>query len=73
MNKILLLMVCAFALNGCIKLSDVKPWQKATHAKQTMQDGGINPLKLKFDTHIYYSKEATKGGYGVAGGGCGCN
>ena len=27
----------------------------------------------KFDNHIYFSKEATKGGGGVAGGGCGCN
>jgi hypothetical protein len=27
----------------------------------------------KFINHIYFSKEATKGGGGVAGGGCGCN
>ncbi len=26
-----------------------------------------------FDDHVYFSKEATSGGQGVGGGGCGCN
>jgi len=38
-----------------------------------MKDGGTNPLGKKFEEHIYYSKETSKGGSGVAGGGCGCN
>ena len=25
------------------------------------------------DEHIYFSKEASSGGQGVGGGGCGCN
>jgi hypothetical protein len=25
------------------------------------------------DQHVYFSKEASTGGVGVAGGGCGCN
>jgi len=26
-----------------------------------------------FESHVYFSKEASRGGDGVAGGGCGCN
>ena len=64
-----LLSVLFFA--GCIK--DVKPWEKETLAKKTMNESGVNPIKKQFEEHIYASKEASKGGGGVAGGGCGCN
>ena len=30
-------------------------------------------LDMKTQQHIYTSKEAATGGYGVGGGGCGCN
>ena len=30
-------------------------------------------LDARYTQHIYYSKEAAAGGYGVGGGGCGCN
>jgi hypothetical protein len=30
-------------------------------------------LDLALDGHIYFSKEASSGGQGFAGGGCGCN
>lgn len=63
------LMVVSFS--GCVK--EVKPWEKSLHAKETMKDGGINALEKKFEEHTYFSKEATKIGNGVAGGGCGCN
>jgi hypothetical protein len=32
-----------------------------------------NTLDLAIDDHIYFSKEASSGGRGFAGGGCGCN
>ena len=32
-----------------------------------------NALAARFEQHIYESKEAASGGYGVGGGGCGCN
>jgi len=57
--------------SACTK--EVKPWEKETLAKETMKDGGTNALIKKYEEHIYYSKEASKGGNGVAGGGCGCN
>ncbi|MDB2405568.1 DUF4266 domain-containing protein [Arcobacteraceae bacterium] len=58
---------------GCVKVQEVKPWEKATHAKETMKEGGLNKLERNFEDHIYFSKEATKAGNGISGGGCGCN
>jgi hypothetical protein len=59
-------------LSGC-STKDVKPWEKGELAKDIMKPNGGNTLVTKFTNHIYFSKEATKGGSGVAGGGCGCN
>jgi len=66
-----LLILSLFIFNGCIK--DVKPWQKSIHAKDTMQDGGLDNLTTAFEEHIYFSKESSKAGNGISGGGCGCN
>jgi len=60
-----------FFLSGCV--TDVKPWEKETLAKPTMKDGGMNTLSKKYEEHMYFSKEASRGGSGVSGGGCGCN
>ena len=32
-----------------------------------------DPLEAAVDDHIYFSKEASSGGQGFGGGGCGCN
>lgn len=61
----------AILFSACVK--DVKPWEKETLAKETMNQSGINPLSKKYQEHIYFSKEASRGGSGVSGGGCGCN
>ena len=68
----LLLIVCCFTCSAC-SIVPVKSWQKATLAGETMRFGGPNPMIKKFDEHIYTSKEGSKGGGGVSGGGCGCN
>ena len=57
--------------SGCT--IDVKPLEKETLAKETMKDSGMNPLTKKYEEHMYFSKEASRGGAGVSGGGCGCN
>ena len=62
-----------FFFNGCSFLQEVKPWEKGNLAKPIMQEGGLHPDITKFESHIYFSKEASSGGSGVAGGGCGCN
>ena len=49
-----------------------KPWDRGELAKRYMRFDGY-PLELALDEHIYFSKEASSGGSGFAGGGCGCN
>ncbi len=72
MIKSIILIISLFFLAGC-SIKDVQPWEKETLAKDTMQNGAGNSLFTKFENHIFFSKEASKGGGGVAGGGCGCN
>jgi hypothetical protein len=71
MRVVYIVLILIF-INGC-SIKDVKPWEKGTLAKSSMKENGGNSLVTKFVNHIYFSKEATKGGGGVAGGGCGCN
>lgn len=69
--KYLLITVIAIFASGCAK--DVKSWEKSILAKETMKDDGVNTLVKKYEDHIYYSKEASKGGASIGSGGCGCN
>jgi hypothetical protein len=55
---------------GC---ATVQPWEKSLLAHETMQTAGPVPGLTKIDNHVYFSKEAVRGGSGVGGGGCGCN
>ncbi|MGD9718752.1 MAG: DUF4266 domain-containing protein [Sulfurimonadaceae bacterium] len=64
-------LAAALLFSGCV--SEVQPWEKATLAKESMKEGGANNLVKKYEEHIYYSKEATKGGGSIGAGGCGCN
>ena len=73
MIKNSLLAVSIFLFMGCSLIKEVKPWEKETLAKPIMQFGGLHPEVTKFESHVYFSKEASRGGSGVAGGGCGCN
>ena len=49
-----------------------EPWEKDLMAKKAMQVDAYAIEKNAAD-HIYFSKEASSGGRGFAGGGCGCN
>jgi len=49
-----------------------KPWEKDLMARHEMQVDPY-PLLTAADEHIYFSREASSGGRGFAGGGCGCN
>ena len=62
-------LVSAQFLGGCLT---VQPWQRGVLAGEDMsleEDALIDSL----NDHIYFSKEATSGGRGTSGGGCGCN
>jgi hypothetical protein len=66
---------CALAvatLSGCANFKPPQAWEKGMLAKPEMTMGA-DPLEQRFVQHAYASKEAASGGYGVGGGGCGCN
>jgi thiol-disulfide isomerase/thioredoxin len=50
----------------------VHPWERGELAAPEMQLA-CDPLEFEFDDHIYFSREASSGGRGFGGGGCGCN
>lgn len=75
MNKTLacLLSIATLTgLSGCSQLGQVNAWEKGHLAKPGMTFEA-DPLEQRFTQHIYTSKENSSGGYGVGGGGCGCN
>ena len=60
------------ALAGCSAWKPPQPWEKGQLARPEMTMAA-DPLDERFVQHIYQSKENASGGYGVGGGGCGCN
>ena len=67
----IILIVCTVFLTGCSSLG-VEPWERDLLAKDEMALTS-SPIDAALDDHIYFSKEATSGGRGFGGGGCGCN
>ncbi len=61
----------AVLLTGCSGLG-VRPWERDVLARDDMQPVA-DPIETSLDEHIYFSKEASSGGRGFGGGGCGCN
>lgn len=62
----------SFTLSACSTMQAVQPWEKGKLARQDMRFDRDN-LDARFVDHTYFSKEASSGGTGVGGGGCGCN
>jgi len=58
-------------ISGCSSMG-VEPWERDILAKEEMQLT-TDPIEATTDDHIYFSKEASSGGRGFGGGGCGCN
>jgi len=67
----LIIIIGALILTGCSSMG-VEPWERDVLAKEEMQLI-VDPLEVAIDEHIYFSKEASSGGRGFGGGGCGCN
>jgi hypothetical protein len=59
----------ALMFSGCSK---VEPWQKSNLARSHM---AFDPDRgeARYTKKAYVAKEGSSGGYGVGGGGCGCN
>ena len=68
---LLLATVAVLIVSGC-SLQPVQPWERDILAQRKMQLDPY-PLDSYLDDHIYFSKEASRGGAGLGGGGCGCN
>jgi hypothetical protein len=56
---------------GCTT-TKVQPWERATLTSYSMRSDR-DPLATGMAEHIYFSREASVGGRGVGGSGCGCN
>ena len=63
--------LAASVLASCAWASP-RPWEKGEHAKPAMQFDA-DRLESRIQEHVTQSKEAASGGWGVGGGGCGCN
>jgi hypothetical protein len=66
---LLLLVAVAAAASGCVP---VKPYQRELLAKPFMAFHD-DPDEETLDLHMLEAREGSVGGYGSAGGGCGCN
>ena len=64
-----LLAATVVGVAGCAR---VEPWDRDVLARPDMQLVS-DPIEEAVDEHIYFSKEASSGGQGFGGGGCGCN
>jgi hypothetical protein len=64
-------LLAASLVGGCAGIGP-KPWEKDLMARHEMQVTAY-AMQAKTDQHIYFSREASSGGRGFAGGGCGCN
>jgi hypothetical protein len=70
MNTIrMLTLTLVLLISAC---APVQPWQRGTLARPDMQLV-TDPAQAAFEDHTYFSKEASSGGRGFGGGGCGCN
>jgi len=68
-SRSFLVLMLAGSLSACGSIG-IKPWERDLHARADMQGSALDSA---IDEHIYFSKEASSGGRGFAGGGCGCN
>lgn len=70
-KTIVLAVIMLLTGSGCSSMG-VQPWERDVLAKAEMQLT-TDELEAATDDHIYFSKEASSGGRGFGGGGCGCN
>ena len=68
-THILLILFVTLLISGC---TPVQPWEKENFAKKHMSFDP-NILDRRFIDHVHESREGSRGGRGLAAGGCGCN
>jgi hypothetical protein len=67
-----LALLCLLLCVTCGCSGKIAAWERGNLAKPQM---ALEPrgLDAELMRHTYSSKEASSGGYGVGGGGCGCS
>jgi len=68
MLNFIFLIIMLSSMPAC----SVAPWERGNLAKREMLITP-NPSHSALRGHVFDSKEASSGGSGAAGGGCGCN
>ena len=71
-TALLIPLLIATAMGGCTSIEPVAPFDRGHLAEEGML-WEESPRNAKLKGHVYTSKEASSGGSGAAGGGCGCN
>ena len=66
---VLMLVLISVAAAGCVR---VRPYQREYLATRAM-DPSTETAENRFRQHWQESREGSVGGFGAAGGGCGCN
>jgi len=71
MKKLIAALITTLFISAC-SIEHVQPWDRELLARDKMQ---LEPDKMEgiMDEKIYFSKEGSRGGPGIGGGGCGCN
>jgi Domain of unknown function (DUF4266) len=64
-------LFCGIFLGGCAT-TPVQPWERGRLARWDMR-WDPDSLQSAMRDHTHFSKEASAGHIGAAGGGCGCN
>lgn len=67
-TRLLIILLCL--LTSCTVVST--PAERANLASKVMKPER-DPLGAAMSDHMFFSREASHGGNGIGGGGCGCN
>ena len=71
-NLTCIVVLASGLLSGCVMTEAVAPYDRGYLAEDGMAWEAA-PRGATLKGHVYTSKEASSGGAGAAGGGCGCN
>jgi hypothetical protein len=72
MNRLAKALFSLIAVLLCGSCVTVHPWERAILSDPAMQ-GELIPEAVFLEQHFLGTREASAGGYAIAGGGCGCN
>ncbi len=73
LRSIVFLCAALLVALGCgCAATPVRPWERATLSSYSMRVDRDAPAAAMAE-HVWFSREASSGGRGVGGSGCGCN